>query len=245
MQSVSLRAAIACSLATATAAVPLSARADTPDGEAAIEARRFETLLEVGARGERAGRMSGAWSLIGTGAGAVVVAPFMLNSDDDGVREAGWWTLGLGGLTAGLGGIMLAGTGSLEDLAAAWRSDPAPVEERLARFERELADMAESAGETRVIAGVVTTVLSAGLLGWGLFEAARDDTWDGGEVSLAITGGFGVGVGLYAALAGETPAESMHDAWTRGKAPASAGLSLSPSIGLGRNGGFLGLAGGF
>lgn len=241
MKCVSIRAAVAASVAI----TPLTARADAPSPDASAEAQRFETLLDVGARGERSGRLSGAWSLVGTGAGAVVVAPFMLTSDDDAVREAGWWTLGLGGLTAGLGGIMLAGTGSLEDLAAAWRADPAPVEERLARFERELAEMAESSGETRVIAGVVTTVVSAGLLGWGLFEAARDDTWDGGEVSLAITGGFGVGVGLYAALAGETPAESMYDAWTRGRAPAAAGLSLSPSVGLGRDGGFVGLSGGF
>jgi hypothetical protein len=244
MKLLSLRAALGAAIATSS----VSARAEAPElapPDIAAEASRFETLLDVGARGERAGRLSGGWSLVGTGAGAVVVAPFMLASDDEAVQEAGWWTLGLGGLTAGLGGIMLAGTGSLEDLAAAWHADETPVAERLARFERELADMAETSGQTRVIAGVVTTVVSAGLLGWGLFEAARDDAWDSREVSLAITGGFGVGIGLYAALAGETPAESMYDAWTRGRAPAAAGLSLSPSLGLSRDGGFLGLAGGF
>jgi|GEM_PF-3291511 len=220
------------------------ARAETPT-DVESEARRFESVLEIGARSEASARRAGGWSLIGLGVGAMAVAPLMIGSDDQDVTDAGWWTLGLGGLSAGFGISMLAITGSLEDLREEWRNDPAPAGERLARFEATLAEMADSARDARVVTGVVTTVLSAGLLGWGFYEAGRDDSWDGGELSLVITGGFGLAAGLYSAIAGETQLESLQAAWSEGRPGSASTVSLSPTFGLGPNGGFLGLAGGF
>jgi hypothetical protein len=218
----------------------------------ASEFSRFGTLLRHGAQLEAAGRGVSAWSLIGTGAGMGVVGGFMLVSDDDATREAGVWMGGSGIAVAALGLIPLFTRGQIEDLHSLWEQDsnvsPEQRGDMLARYEASLRDMANDAATIRVVSSVVTAVASAAMLGIGIGDMVVQDEVTSGGASLAITGGFGLALGLYGAVAGQSSTESLWEAWDKGRpAPDEhvGSVTFSPGIGIRPDGFVLGLGGSF
>jgi hypothetical protein len=179
-----------------------------------------------------------------------VVGGFMLASDDTETRDGGIWMGATGIGIAALGLIPLFTTGNLEDLHALWLADrEAPTEQRaevLARYEATLRELADDAATIRVTTSIVTAVASAAILGLGIYDMATNDEITGGAASLAVTGGFGLAVGLYGAIGAKSQVESLWEAWDAGRpASGSGGLSLAPGLGLRPDGFVLGLGGAF